>query len=79
MILMAQTFFKLDTEQYFRPLVWRTLQLPGIKRSTGISTDSDCRAFPLGKLPKNTISRNYKITNKRLRSCAKELAQNVSL
>ena len=26
-----------------------------------------------GKLPKNTISRNYKTTNKRLLSCAKEL------
>ena len=30
------------------------------------------------KLPTNTISRNYKITNKRF-SCVKELVQNVSL
>ena len=32
------------------------------------------------KLPKNNgISRNYKVPNKRLRSCSKELLQNVSL
>ena len=34
-----------------------------------VSTDCDCCAFApniFGKLPKNTISRNYKITNKRL-------------
>ena len=40
-----------------------------------ISTDSHCCAFApkiVGKLPKNTISRNYKITNKRLLSCAEE-------
>ena len=44
-------------------------------------TDSECCAFPskiFGKLPKNTISKNYKITNKRPISCAKELVQNVS-
>ena len=32
-----------------------------------------------GKLPKNTISRNYKVTNERLLSCVNELVQNVSL
>ena len=31
------------------------------------------------ELPKKTISRNYKITSKRLLSCAKELVQNVPL
>ena len=43
---------------------------------TWISTDSDYCAFApkmFGKLPKNTISRNYKFENKRLVSCAKEL------
>ena len=41
-------------------------------------TDSDCRAFAakmFGKLPKNTISRSYKFTDMRRRSCAKELMQ----
>ena len=47
---------------------------------TAISTHRDCCAFAIvfGKLPKNTISRNYKITNKRLPSCAKGILQNVS-
>ena len=45
-------------------------------------TRSDCCALApilFGKLLKNSISRNYKITNKRLLLCAKELVQNVSL
>ena len=44
-------------------------------------TDSDYWAFvpkTFGKLFKNTISRNYKIINRRLLSCVKELTQNVS-
>ena len=48
---------------------------------TCISTESDCCGLApknSGKFPKNTISRNSKITNKRL-SCAKELVQNVSI
>ena len=48
---------------------------------TSISTDCDCCAFAskfCGQLPKNTISRNYKITNKRLLPCVKELVHNVS-
>ena len=50
--------------------------------SISISTDSDCCAFApnmFGKLPKNTIPRNYKTAYKRLLSCAKGLVQNVSL
>ena len=54
-----------------------------LDHKTNISTDSDCCAFApkiVGKLPKNTISRNHKITNKRrLLLCAKELAQNAPL
>ena len=48
---------------------------------TSISKHSDYWALTpkvFGKLPKNTISRNHKTTNKRLPSCAKELVQNVS-
>ena len=50
--------------------------------STSIWTDSDCCAFApkiFGQVTKNTISRNYKITNRRLLSWANELVQNVSL
>ena len=45
-----------------------------------IPTDSDGCAFApkkFRKLPKNTISRHYEITNKRLLSCTKELVHNV--
>ena len=50
-------------------------------RNTSFSKDSDCCAFApwsFRKLPKNTTSRNYIITNKRL-SRVKEPVQNVSL
>ena len=47
------------------------------KFMTSLSVDRDCCAFT--KLAKNTFSRNYKSTNKRLLVCAKELVQNVSL
>ena len=53
-----------------------------VKGLTGISTDSDCCTFApksFGKLPGNTISRNYKISNKRLLLCTEELLQNLPL
>ena len=56
--------------------------LSGVKGLTGISTDSDCCTFApksFGKLPGNTISRNYKISNKRLLLCTEELLQNLPL
>ena len=46
-----------------------------------ISTDSDCRAFApktFDKIPDYTSSKDYKITNKRLRSCAKGFVQNAA-
>ena len=55
--------------------------LSGVKGLTSLSTDSDCCAFApevSGQPPKNAIYRNYKITKKRLLSCAKELVQNVT-
>ena len=50
--------------------------------STRPPTDSDCCPFApkiCCKLPKNNISRNYKLTNKRLLSCAKKFMSNMSL
>ena len=58
---------------------------PGARRSqnaSAIITDSDCCGFApkmFGMISKNTISRNYRITNKGLLSFAKELVQNVPM
>ena len=48
-----------------------------------LSIDCDCCSFApkisSGKLAKNTVSRKYKITNKRHLVCTKELVRNASL